>query len=76
MATLKFSYTMILFILVVSGYRLFHNITVLRFTANSQPTWNPVISALLVDDQVTGAQQVIKNSLVRQRPVCGQVDIA
>ena len=36
---------------------------------------DPVISALLVHDQVTGAQQVIKNILVRQRPVCGQVDI-
>ena len=61
LVALKFSYTMTLFILVITDL---------------QSAWNPVISALLVHDQVTGAQQVIKNSLVRQRPVCGQVDIA
>ena len=76
MAALECGYTMILFILVVSGYRMFHNLTVLEFTTDSQPAWNPVISALLVYDQVTGAEQVIKNSLVRQRPICGQIDIA
>ena len=76
MAALECGYTMILFIPVVSAYQMFHNLTVLEFTADSPDTWNPVISALLVYDQVTGAQQVIKNSLVRQRPVCGQVNIA